>query len=602
MYKQMLAYTQRYRLSYRMIVTNMCIAVLPILLLGTVGYLSYVHLMKKNALENMSQFVMQTNNRLDEYFNRVDQLSKAIFYNRNVQQIMAVNKSWQESDVLLRNLNSYMTLDPTIKAVGLINSEDFRVVSTGQLMTKELDYIRQEQKQGSVGNKIQISPPLASLDTGAGEGLLAFRSVKSIQQDSYLQGLYIGVMLLDTKWIQQILHTGNLDNKASLYIVNDKGDLIGSSTAKLDFQHVRELFLEQPDHQVTTVRMKGVNYLYQSIPIQSLDWKFIALINEDQLLDKAAVIQWLVIAVVVVMILIVVLVVVSFNFRLTHPITKMADAFDSAAKGDLDAKLKFGYKNEITVIQDHYNNMLDEIKKLTEHLLQSQQQLHKTEMDKQLFQLNGLQSQINAHFLYNVLHSIRGMSLSNAKKEVAMAIDNLVFYFRYITRTDEYVLLYKELEHLERYIAIQKIRFGERLQFKVATSPALNGQSIVKLILQPLVENALFHGLEGKSGRWLISIKATIQNREKLLIQVLDNGMGMSPEKVASLNQELGGAASAARGGESFGQGIGLVNIHKRIQIYYGEPYGLTIKSWQDRGTLVTITVPLQVKEDNSDV
>jgi sensor histidine kinase YesM len=304
----------------------------------------------------------------------------------------------------------------------------------------------------------------------------------------------------------------------------------------------------------------------------------------------------------IVMVLIVLLVVVSFNFRLTHPITKMADAFDSAAKGDFDAKLKFGYKNEITVIQDHYNNMLDEIKKLTGNLLQSQQQLHETEMDKQMFQLNALQSQINAHFLYNVLHSIRGMSLSNAKKEVAIAIDNLVSYFRYITRTDEYVLLYKELEHLERYIAIQKIRFGDRLQFKVFTDPTLRGQSIVKLILQPLVENALFHGLEGKNGRWLIRIKAVVQDDQRLIIKVLDNGMGMSDEKVASLHEELRGNGSSSSSEESLGQGIGLVNIHKRIQIYYGEPYGLTIKSWHNRGTLVTIKVPLRDKEGHSNV
>nr|WP_286672431.1 sensor histidine kinase [Cohnella hashimotonis] len=301
------------------------------------------------------------------------------------------------------------------------------------------------------------------------------------------------------------------------------------------------------------------------------------------------------------MIFIVILVVVSFNFRLTHPITKMADAFDSAASGDFDAKLRFGYKNEITVIQDHYNNMLDQIKKLTEHLLQSQQQLHETEMDKQLYQLNGLQSQINAHFLYNVLHSIRGMSLSNAKREVAAAIDNLVSYFRYITRTDEYVLLFKELEHLDTYIDIQKIRFGERLQFKISMDPALKSQYIVKLILQPLVENSLFHGLEGKSGRWMIKIHANRTDADdEILIKVMDNGLGMNEEKLASLNATLAGESTSTSESGNLGQGIGLVNIHKRIQIYYGETYGLTIKSWQDRGTVVTIKVPLSIREDDS--
>ncbi|MBB3072543.1 sensor histidine kinase YesM [Paenibacillus baekrokdamisoli] len=554
--------------------------------------------MKKNALANIDQFVTQTNNSLDEYFVRIDQLSKSIFFNRNVQQMMVENKSWQESDALLRNLNSYMSLDPTIKAVGMINADDFRIISIGQLMTREmLDYISRKKQTNLLNNKLQISPPIESKYNE--KGLLAFRQVKSIQQNRYLQGIYIGVLLLDTKWIQQILHTGTLDGKANLYIVNENGDLIGSSTNQFDYKKIQSLIEKQPINKVSNVRMDKVNYLYQSSPIKSLDWKFIALINKDKLLEKANFIQYSLIAVIVLMILIVILVVVSFNIRLTHPITKMADAFDSAASGDLDAKLRFGYKNEITVIQDHYNNMLDQIKKLTDNLLRSQQQLHETEMEKQLFQLNGLQSQINAHFLYNVLHSIRGMSLSNAKKEVAMAIDNLVSYFRYITRTDEYVLLYKELEHLERYIAIQKIRFGDRLQFKVSMDPALRGQSIVKLILQPLVENSLFHGLEGKSGRWIIKIKAIVKEKDELLIQVMDNGMGMSEDKMESLDADLKGISSSAMDNGGLGQGIGLVNIHKRIQIYYGEPYGLTIRSWKDRGTLVTITVPLRIKEDN---
>ncbi|OME77629.1 hypothetical protein BK120_25475 [Paenibacillus sp. FSL A5-0031] len=601
MYKRIIAYTLKYRLSYLMIVTNICIAVLPIILLGTIGYFGYIKVMKENALENMEQFVVQTNNRFDEYFNRVDQLSKSIFYNRGIQQITVANKSWQESDALLKNLNSFMSIDPTIKSIGLVNAEDLRVISTGQLIgAKELEYIYTKNYQKAITTKIQISPPLDGSDKK--KGLLAYRQIKSINENRYLQEIYIGIMLLDTQWIQQILQTGNLGNKANLYIVNEVGDLIGSSTNQLDFAKIQTLIKDRPDNSVSDIRLNKVNYLYQSIPIKSLNWKFVALINKDKLLEKATDIQYLVIAFVAIMILIVVWIAAVFNFRLTHPITRLVDAFDWAASGDLDAKLKFTYKNEITVIQDHFNNMLNQIKKLTENLLQSQQQLHQTEMDKQLFQLNGLQSQINAHFLYNVLHSIRGMSLSNAKKEVAMAIDNLVSYFRYITRTDEYVLLNKELEHLERYIAIQKIRFGDRLQFKVAMDPSLNIHSIVKLILQPLVENSLVHGLEEKSGRWIIQIRAIVED-DRLRIKVMDNGAGMDEEKLAGLRAELAGlSSSVTKDNNSIGQGIGLVNIHKRIQIYYGEPYGLSIKSWKDTGTIVTITVPLRTKEATRNV
>lgn len=324
-----------------MIVTNICIAILPILLLGLMGYFSYINVMKHNALDNIDQFVTQTNNRFDEYFSRVDQLSKSIFYNRNVQKIMVENKTWQESDELLRNLNAYMSLDPTIKAVGMINVHDFRIVSTGQLMTSEMmAYISDQKNENRVTSRMKISTPLDSKERE--KVLLVYRQIKSIQQNSYLQSLYIGVMQLDTKWIQQILQEGNMGNKAIFYIVNENGGLIGSSTKEPDNSRIQSLIQTHQDYQISDIRVDDVDYWYQSIPIHGLDWKLVALVNKDKLLEKGQVIPYALIVVIAVMMLIVVLMAVSFNIRLTHPITKMADAFDSAAR-------RFGCQIEIRI-------------------------------------------------------------------------------------------------------------------------------------------------------------------------------------------------------------------------------------------------------------
>ncbi|ACS99835.1 cache domain-containing sensor histidine kinase [Paenibacillus sp. JDR-2] len=597
MYKRMIAYTLKYRLSYMMIVTNICIAILPLSVLGTIGSIAYMHTLKQNALDNMEQFVSLTNSRFDDYLKRIDQLSKAVFYNPNIQQIAISDTPWQESQSQLKNMSSYMSIDPTIKSIGLIDIKGSNLVATGQVLRKELAFLLAKNEMNAISPKIQISPPIEGTDKK--QGLLAYRQVKSIYSKQYLQDIYVGVILLDIQWIQNILQTGSMGGKADLFIVNGEGDLIGSSSDRMDYEQIRSVVLRQPVDSVADIRLDGESYLYQSLPIESLNWKFIALIEKDKLFEKANFIQLTVLVVVAIAILVVAAAAVSFNVRLTHPITRLVDAFDSAASGNLDVKLKFTYKNEITVIQNHFNHMLQQIKKLTVNLLQSQQQLHQTEMDKQLFQLKGLQSQINAHFLYNVLHAIRGMSMSNAKKEVAEAIDNLVQYFRYIVRYDEYVLLRKELEHLERYIAIQKIRYGDRLQFKVDMDPSLNSRSIVKLILQPLVENSLMHGLEDKNGRWIIRIRAYAEDHA-WKISVMDNGLGMTEEKLECLREEIAGIrVPPEKESAAIGQGIGLVNIHKRIQIYYGEPYGLSVRSWENKGTVVTITIPLNGKEDD---
>lgn len=589
---------QKNKLRFQMIAINACVAVLPLLIIGIAGYYVYFDMKKKDALANIDLFVEQSNNRLAEYFERVNELTKVVYYSYLLQENTA-GEDWKTSEYVIRYLNTFLPLDPALQGIAVIGP-DGRTLSAGKTLPGVMiRHIQANVEAGGSSGRMHVSPQFADE-----HALLAYRVIKSIDQDNYLNDLFIGVMLIDSGWIEDMLRSAHLSDDVILYLMSRDGTRIASNAHEDDDSEIAAVLERGKDGGIADIRLNGTNYIMKSTSNKVLDWEFIALINTDKLVREARVIPYIILAVSAVMAAVVVMAAFFFNIRLTHPIKRIVDAFDRAAGGDLDAKLFFGYKNELTIIQEHYNRMLSEIKKLTERLLQSQQQLYEAEIEKRHYQYNGLQSQVNSHFLYNVLHSIRGMAMTNSKREAAESIDHLVSYFRYITRPDDYVILQKELEHLERYIAIQRLRFGERLQFQVSAEPAVRPLTILKLILQPLVENALLHGLQNKPGRWIVRISIAMR-AERLIIRVLDNGIGLDEERLARLQANLEQKAApsadmpeAEPAAAGIGQGIGLINIHRRIRLYYGDPYGLQVKSWSGRGTIVTVVLPVSGKEE----
>lgn len=212
-------------------------------------------------------------------------------------------------------------------------------------------------------------------------------------------------------------------------------------------------------------------------------------------------------------------------------------------------------------------------------------------------ELTALQSQINPHFLYNTLESVRGQALIDGNVEIAKMMEALSAFFRYsISRKGSLVTLRDELSNIENYMMIQRYRFNNRFSMEIFVDEEDEGAyefRIPKLIIQPVVENAIFHGLEERleGGKVTIEIIVTEKN---LIITVSDNGKGMDGRTLAELNARIhsGTVVSAKDGKSQTNTGIGLPNIHKRIQLLFGEEYGLSVYSTLNQGTDVEITVP----------
>jgi two-component system, sensor histidine kinase YesM len=246
---------------------------------------------------------------------------------------------------------------------------------------------------------------------------------------------------------------------------------------------------------------------------------------------------------------------------------------------------------EIIIVANEFNEMLDEIDDLTRRLIESNTRLYETELVKKQSEIAYLQSQINPHFLYNTLESMIGMAVEEGAANVFQMTKALALVFRYSIKGTDMVPLREELAMIKSYICIQKIRFGNRFEVEYHFSEAALECKVPKMILQPIVENAIFHGIEPKLGDGMLRLRGELKD-DILSLSVEDNGAGMGIEQLRTVQSSLSAQRRLAAPKHERSAGIGLTNVHNRIKLNYGDEYGISIRSESGAGTEVIIIMP----------
>jgi two-component system sensor histidine kinase YesM len=259
------------------------------------------------------------------------------------------------------------------------------------------------------------------------------------------------------------------------------------------------------------------------------------------------------------------------------------------AYGDLDTRLAVESEDEVGQLAHSFNTMLDEIRRLVDDVLRAQ--IHEREAE-----LKALQNQINPHFLYNTLESINMLALSHGDRDISRMVTSLGRLLRLsISSSDVLIALRDELDYVNNYLTVQRMRYGERITMIVDIDDSLLDHTLPKLALQPVVENALYHGLEPHRGPGCVTIRGRRLDQDILELAVEDNGVGMDALTLAEVQRSL--QTDVQRGGRS----IGLANVHERLKLYCGPEYGLSVTSEPGKGTLVSFRIPpvLRMREDH---
>ena len=270
----------------------------------------------------------------------------------------------------------------------------------------------------------------------------------------------------------------------------------------------------------------------------------------------------------------------SLAHAIHTPIARLEKFAAALAGGDLQARAPETPVTELHELTQSLNSMAGRLQDLIDENRREQENLKKSE-------LRALQAQINPHFLYNTLDAIVWLAEAGQSREVIHITRALSDFFRIsLSQGKDWIPLSEEIKHLTGYLTIQKIRYRDILDYQIEIPDELGSCQVLKLLMQPLVENAIYHGVKHRRGRGLVRVTGRMED-SWLILEVQDNGAGMTSERLTQVRDGLSGD-----GGES--AGYGLFNVNKRIQLYYSQPQGVWIESRMGEGTTVTLKLPVR--------
>ena len=286
--------------------------------------------------------------------------------------------------------------------------------------------------------------------------------------------------------------------------------------------------------------------------------------------------------------------------NMIFPLEKMAsymDVLSSSAESTIENTLHLEGCAEIRTLNEAFLNMLSERKKLTQQLYQTTVSLYETRLQKKEAELKFLRSQVNPHFLYNTLESIKNLALEHNVPVIADMTEALSQLFRYNVKGKQMVPLEQELSIVSAYLNIQNIRFGKSLQIIYSILDDTKKLMVMKFLLQPIIENSIIHGFSNRGNSGILFIASHCSDN-KLQIIIQDDGQGMSSAQLDRIHSLLQNNTPDAPAPENH---LGIFNVHHRIQLAYGPEYGLSIESEENEGTRITLSLPIieSKKEDS---
>lgn len=284
----------------------------------------------------------------------------------------------------------------------------------------------------------------------------------------------------------------------------------------------------------------------------------------------------------------------QFGRSITNPISQLCRRVQSIGEGDLTVQTPVqAQEYEIQTLSDGFENMVGRLNQLIDQNRQEQISLRSAELAL-------LQAQINPHFLYNTLDAIVWLIEMEKNEQAVEMVTSLSGFFRSsLSNGRDIITLREEEQHVRSYLEIQKVRYKDILEYRIEMESGLTGYEIPKLTLQPLVENALYHGIKQKRGQGMICVFGTMQG-DDICLTVTDNGAGITPERLAQVRGALSHGEAGAQKVQRVG--FGVATVHERIQLLFGAEYGLQIESELGEGTQIFVRIPKRAKVQNYSV
>lgn len=570
---------------------------LTVALMGFLFFTKSTFVIQSNAGSIALQTIEQAEKRLKTIMDEYDNRSQVILGYRDLQQGIIGNFSDYYDRVknsstianFVTNMVNSKNDTVTMNIIGMydtsyrysnITSSGFTVLPKADPSLLKQAWCRQIIEADGKVVRFGIGYSFMPIDSPDYENTPVYvfgRALKDLQG----QGEIIGVLLyeINPAEIQNILSEIDFSTSGNTFIMNRSGEIIAQDPGTILPGELSSLSMPNAPHGTLNARIQGKEKLIVYREMEGTDWLLVGMVPMKNLVKGAQQIKTytLYLALAFVVVAVVLSVVVG---RYVHsPVYTLMRYMKKAREGDFEARIPRKRKDEFGILFDSFNVMVFRIKQLIDELYI--QRLLKKET-----QLKMLASQINAHFIYNTLDSIHWISRMYKIDAISTMIFGLSRYLR-LSLSDgrEYVTVEEAAELVESYLSIQKARYEDKFAVDVVLDPAIKHNTVLKFLFQPLVENAIYHGIENLTGKGELQISWTKRDGD-LLFTVTDNGVGIPEDQLEQIRSTLEQA--------DIRDNFALRNINAQIKLSYGGNYGLTLESELGKGTRVSMIIPLK--------
>ena len=572
-------------------IQSVIFATVAVLVLSAVVIVTGVSMKFTNTsiFENSSEYthtiIQQMNQNIDSYIDYMENIAYLISSNEDVQDYLFDEKI--DNEGRYRILNQFQTILDSrsdIRNVGIISKNGRMLINDGsKSVNQDLDLNTQEWYATALekpNGPILTSSHVQHIISGERPWVITLsRGIR----DRSGSGEKEGVFFIDLNYsaISELCDQSTVGTKGYAFILDAKGNIVYHPQQQqlyneLQTENISLIMDTDEDTVLTGTGNDGK--LYSISRSEKTGWTVVDCTNVKELLSKSRQAQSVYVLTAIILVIVALLFSRFMARSITLPIQKLRDSMKKVQEGDFSVSdVVVDSKNEIGSLTKSFDVMTHRIHELMEQNVHEQEEKRKSE-------LKALQSQINPHFLYNPLDSIIWMAEGKKNEEVVLMTASLARLLRQsISNEDEVVPIANEVEYARGYLTIQKMRYKDKLEFQIEVDSSILYIPLIKLVLQPIIENAIYHGLKYKESKGLLIVKGFMKDGNAVL-QVIDDGVGMDEETLAHIYDK--------HKVNYHSNGVGVYNVQKRLKLYYGEDYGITYTSELGKGTTATITIP----------
>lgn len=577
---------------------------IPLMTVGMISYQKSYHSVASHSKASTMLQAEMLGTNIDNLFIDTERLLELSNNPKVIHFLLSPSETYKEAKDILRTFSLYRDTYKyeSVLNISLINLYGKGISERRGIFQSNTNPLRNQHFQTLAENPDSVlripSAQMNNLDQIDGfayedRGVISIMA--AVKQKITHEVIGFIIVDLDDSFIKTFCDQVKIGKTGFFYILDQHNNPIFVPPIQNDDRNIIQNtplpFPEQSSKNGYVLRTGGKPRFIVHTASLATGWTIIGIAPLQEIVAEANSIRQLIILSVVLSIVFAITLHYLLTKRLTRPIQLLQHKMRLTASGYLEAKVKPVGTDEIADLGQSFNIMVEKIKELLEQSIRKQQQLQKAE-------LRTLQAQINPHFLYNTLDSIIWMAEAGKNDGVIQLVKALSDLFRIsLNKGRDWVMIRTELAHANSYLIIQQMRYRDILDYRIDIDPELLDYPILNMTLQPLIENALYHGIKNKRGKGLIVIGGYLE-LSAVILTITDNGIGIPPDRLAMLRNQLEQPLQSEEEEPAEG-GFGLQNVHQRLRLYFGCEYGVELESTAGTGTTIFVRIPKNKNRGN---